>query len=360
MPKFNPTKNFTAVSCQMPDVTVLMPVYNGEKYLREAIESILGQTHKNFEFLILDDGSTDATASIIRSYRDERIRFLTNPLRLKLSGALNRGMDEARGSLIARMDADDIARPQRLARQVAFFRENRNVGVCGSWVRRFGTGKSRIDRNPTKCAEIRAYALFECPFSHPSVMLNKSLFAIAGLRYNGDFYPTEDYELWTRAVHAFPCANIPEVLLDYRVHDGGMTGGEWNDMDAMGARIGEENLKQLGIAPTVAEVALHRNIGRAGGYKWKDLRELYEVENWLRKLWTSNENLRMYDSLGFVKVLDLIWFRVCFHAAPLGLTVFNRFHKRPWQRHVFMPVERSVIMLLSILKHKITNQVEMP
>jgi len=333
-------------------ISIVMPAFNAADTIAAAIESIRAQTFRDWDFVIVDDGSTDDTARIVRALKEKepRIRLLERP-HAGIVGSLIAGCGEARGTFLARMDADDIARPQRLARQVAFLRENRNVGVCGSWVKRFGTGKSRIDRNPTRCVEIQAYALFECPFSHPSVMLNKSLFTIAGLRYNGDFYPTEDYELWARAVHAFPCANIPEVLLDYRVHDGGMTGGEWNDMDAMGARIGEANLKRLGIAPTVAEVALHRNIGRAGGYKWKDLRELYEVENWLRKLWTANESLRLYDSLGFAKVLDLIWFRVCFHAAPLGLKVFTRFHKRPWQRNVYMPVKRSVIMLLSILKH---------
>ena len=116
----------------MVEVTVLMPVYNGERYLREAIDSILDQSFRDFEFLILDDGSTDGTADIIRSYRDERIRFLANPERLRLSGALNRGMAEARGSFIARMDADDIARPHRLARQLAFLRRNPEVGICGT------------------------------------------------------------------------------------------------------------------------------------------------------------------------------------------------------------------------------------
>lgn len=338
----------------MADVTVLMPVYNGEKYLRPAIESILSQTYRDFEFLILDDGSTDASAAIVGSYGDARIRFLTNPRRLKLSGALNRGMDEARGSLIARMDADDIARPERLARQVAFFRENREVGICGAWVRRFGSGKPRIDRNPTASPEIRAYTLFECPFSHPSVMFNKNLFAAAGLRYDGDFYPTEDYELWTRAVHLFPCANIPEVLLDYRVHQGGMTGGEWNDMDAQGARIGAQNLKRLEIAPTPAELALHRNVGRAGSRRWKDFRELEEAESWLVRLWHANHSLEVYDRRAFVKILDLIWFRVCFHATPLGLMVFHRFHNRPWRNDFFMPVDRSAVILLSILRHKFT------
>ncbi len=342
----------------MADVTVLMPVYNGETYLREAIESILSQTYSDFEFLILDDGSTDASASIIRGYRDERIRFLSNPQRLKLSGALNRGLEEAKGNLIARMDADDIARPQRLARQVAFFQEQRDVGVCGAWVERFGSGKRRVDKNPITSAEIQAYALFECPFSHPSVMLNKGLFASAGLRYNGDFYPTEDYELWARAVHLFPCANIPEVLLDYRVHQGGMTGAEWNDMDAQGARIGEINLQRLGIIPTAAEIALHRNIGRAGGRRWKDFKELDEVESWLRKLWHANLKLRIYDSRAIVTIFDLIWFRVCFHAAPLGLMVLTRFHKRPWQGHIFMPMQQSIIILLAILKHKLSASIE--
>ncbi|NTW87973.1 MAG: glycosyltransferase [Desulfobulbaceae bacterium] len=337
----------------MPDVTVLMPVYNGEKYLRQAIDSILAQTYRDFEFLILDDGSTDATASIIGNYHDKRIRFLSNPRRLKLAGALNRGLDEAQGGLIARMDADDIARPQRLARQVQFFRENSEVGVCGAWVERFGSGKRRVDKNPLTSAEIQAYALFDCPFSHPSVMLNKHLFTSIGLRYNGDFYPTEDYELWARAVHLFPCANIPEVLLDYRVHQGGMTGAEWSDMDAQGARIGEMNLKRLGIFPTAAEIALHRNIGRAGGWKWKNLKELEKAEGWLRKLWHANQKLQVYDSRVFVNVLNLIWFRVCFHATPLGLTVFTRCHNRPWQNHLSMSRAQSIIVLLAILKHKL-------
>ena len=105
----------------MTSVTVLMPVYNGERYLRETMQSILSQTFLDYEFLIIDDGSTDKTLEIINTFTDPRIRVLRNPRRLKLSGALNRGLDESLGHYIARMDADDIAHPERLAQQVDFF-----------------------------------------------------------------------------------------------------------------------------------------------------------------------------------------------------------------------------------------------
>ena len=342
----------------MFEVTVLMPVYNGEKYLKEAIESILDQSYKEFELLIIDDGSADGTASIIKSYNDARIRLLTNSKRLKLSGALNRGIQEARGNLIARMDADDIARPERLATQVAFLHDNPAIGICGTWVKRFGSVKSTVDKNPSGSDEIRAYALFECPFTHPSVMFRKNLFVSHELRYNGDFYPTEDYELWTRAVQLFPCANIPKVLLDYRVHNAGMTGSEWSDMDTQGARIGEANLKRLEICPTEDEIWLHRNVGRAGSRRCRNLGELEQAANWLEKLWQANEQHRVYDREAFQKILNLIWFRVCFNGSFLGLRVLACFSRRWWGSYNRETVFRSVLMLLSITKYKFVSPME--
>ncbi len=250
------------------------------------------------------------------------------------------------------MDADDIALPKRLARQVTFLHDNLKVGICGTWVKRFGGVKSTVDKNPTECEEIRAYALFECPFSHPSIMFRKSLFDSHDLRYNGDFYPAEDYELWARAVQLFPCANIPEVLLNYRVHSAGMTGAEWSDMDAQGAKIGESNLKRLGIEPTEEEVWLHRNVGRAGSRRCKSLDELKLAENWLKKLLQANEKQGIYDPSAFKKVLDLVWFRVCFNAAPLGFKVLTCFFKRGWVSHDRIIAQRASFMFLSILKYK--------
>lgn len=340
----------------MTEVTVLMPVYNGENYLRPAIESILSQTYRDFELLIIDDGSSDGSASIIRSYTDKRIRLLKNPTRLKLSGALNRGIGEARGNLIARMDADDIARPERLARQVEFLHKNPEIGVCGAWVKRFGSVRATVDKNPTDSEEIRAYALFECPFSHPTVMFRKNFFAEHNLRYNGDYYPAEDYEIWSRAVQLFPCANLPEVLLDYRVHSAGMTGAEWNDMDAQGAKIGQSNLERMGLHPTKQEIWLHRNVGRAGSRRCKDFYELEMAENWLKKLCQTNERHRTYDRDAFKAVLDLVWFRVCFNATPLGFKVLTRFHRGGRTGYSRKFFQRVSFMFLSVLKYKFVHQ----
>ena len=119
-------------------VTVLMPVYNGEMYLREAIDSILHQTFTDFEFLIINDGSTDNSETIILSYDDSRIRYEKNDSNLKLIATLNKGIELAKGKYIVRMDADDISIPDRIEKQVAFLEKNPDVGICGSWFTAFG------------------------------------------------------------------------------------------------------------------------------------------------------------------------------------------------------------------------------
>ena len=118
-----------------PRVTVLMPVYNAERFLREAIDSILGQSFKHFEFLIIDDGSTDASADIIASYRDSRIRFVRNRTNLGITPTLNKGIALASCELIARMDADDISHPQRLQKQFGYMKRNPECALLSSWAR---------------------------------------------------------------------------------------------------------------------------------------------------------------------------------------------------------------------------------
>lgn len=340
----------------MPEVTVLMPVYNGAQYVGQAIDSILNQTYSSFELLILDDGSTDGTREIISRYRDERIRLLVNPERLKLSGALNRGMLEAKGVFIARMDADDISRPNRIERQIDYLHKNPGVAVCGAWVRRFGKGRKRVDRNPVEHEAIKAYSLFECPFSHPAVVFDRAKLASAGLRYNGEYYPTEDYELWSRVVHLYPCANIPQVLLDYRINPAGMTGSEWGDMDAQGVKIGNNNLRRMGVVASQDELILHRNIGRAGGFRWQSLAQLQTARGWLEKLWQANSVSNTYDTEALSKIFDLIWFRVCYHATPLGFEVFRDFWAGPRKCRRVMPISFAGIVLLAVIRNKLAKQ----
>jgi len=309
----------------MAAVTVLLPVYNGERYLHETMRSILSQTYTDFEFLIVDDGSTDASRDIIAGYGDPRIRVLVNPDRLKLSGALNRGIDEAGGTYIARMDADDIALPGRLQTQVDYLESHPHVAICGTGIEVFGQTATRNDIYAPTHEDIRSYALFDCPFCHPTVMIRKELFDRHGLRYDGSYYPTEDYELWSRAVELLPSANLSEVLLRYRVHGSSMTGADWDEMDRQAARVIRPRLEKLGIACSGEQLQFHRNIGRGRSVKLNSLAEVERAEAWLNSLLDKNRTHACYDEKALAAIVETVWFRVCMNSSQLGFSLINRY-----------------------------------
>jgi len=200
-----------------PLVSVILPVYNGELYLGEAIDSILAQTYKDFELLIVDDGSKDGSRHILQDYvlRDPRVRVVFRENR-GLANTLNGLIEMARGTWIARMDQDDIALPHRFSRQLEWLKST-GADICGSWVRRFGTWDKRIVQLRESDEAIKAEMLFSCPFAHPTVMMRAAL--VKELRYKAEWDGAEDYDLWERAVEAgWRMTNVPEVLLLYRVH----------------------------------------------------------------------------------------------------------------------------------------------
>ncbi|MDR0686703.1 MAG: glycosyltransferase [Dysgonamonadaceae bacterium] len=196
-----------------------MTVYNGELYLGEAIDSILSQTFGDFEFIIVNDGSTDATSKILDSYTDKRIRRVDNTENMKLVYSLNRGLSLCNGKYIVRMDADDIALPERLQVQFDFMESCPEVGICGSYVKSFceETKKTKLLVFPTDDSWIRAFAFFQSPFIHPSVILRREILINNNLSYP-NYYRAEDYALWTEMLKYTKGANIPHVLLDYRKH----------------------------------------------------------------------------------------------------------------------------------------------
>jgi len=204
-------------------VTVQIPVYNGEKYLKECLESILNQTFTDFECLIIDDGSTDGSAAVIESFADPRIRFVRNERNMGISHTRNRGFDLARGTYIALMDCDDTCPPERLARQVAFMDAHPEVGICGSWVQEmYPDGaiiKEQLRKYPADDASIRRMLMQDCPLWNPSLMLRKSMIEQHRLYYNPDFKLGEDFDLVVRAAGVTQLANIPEALLYYRRHE---------------------------------------------------------------------------------------------------------------------------------------------
>lgn len=205
-------------------ISVIMPVYNGEKYLRETIDSILCQTFTDFEFIIINDASKDSTEDIIKSYKDDRIVYLKNEQNLGVAGTLNRGLDTAKGEYIARMDADDIALPERFEKQVGYMDKHENCVICGSNVVFFGA-QNGISDVPITDAQIRANLLFDTSFAHPTVMIRHSFVKINNLRYNIKYERIEDYAMWMdfAEVGNGTFYNILEPLLKYRIHPNQVT-----------------------------------------------------------------------------------------------------------------------------------------
>lgn len=201
-----------------PIISVIMPVYNGERFLREAIDSILNQTFSDFEFIIINDGSTDGTLEIIQSYTDERIRVVNNELNQGIVACLNHGTELARGEYIARMDADDISLPERFEKQVDYMNNHIDVGVLGGNVIEFdiNSKKEKITSLPLGDLPIRWMMCFENPLRHPTIMMRKKLLVTVG-GYK-DFKASEDYDLWQRLSCFTKLANLKESILMYRYH----------------------------------------------------------------------------------------------------------------------------------------------
>jgi len=205
-------------------VSVLLPVYNGIPYLKQAIESILAQTYQNFELIVIDDGSSDESASVIREIKDNRV-FFYQQTNMGLAATLNRAIVLSKGTYLARQDQDDYSQPQRFEKQVEFFETHPDYGVVGTWAENIDSkAKKRIwnkvaaHKQPSKeNFALKFTLLFSSPFVHSSVMIRKSVFDKVGL-YSTDKsrQPPEDYELWSRIGREFKFSNIPEMLHVYR------------------------------------------------------------------------------------------------------------------------------------------------
>jgi len=198
---------------QNPKITVLMSVYNEEKYLREAVDSILNQTFENFEFLIINDASTDKTVKILESYNDPRIKIYNNKKNIGLTKSLNVGLKMAKGKYIARQDADDISMPDRFEKQTDFLNKHDNYAVVGTFARIINEHSEEIRpfRIPTEDSDIRNFLKTDNCMVHGSVMIRMSTLLDMGF-YNEDFERSQDYELWLRLTKKYYMRNIPDFL----------------------------------------------------------------------------------------------------------------------------------------------------
>ena len=202
-----------------PKISVLLAVYNGERYVKDATSSVLLQTFGDFELIIIDDGSSDGTPKILNSFTDPRIVIVSNEKNEGLIKSLNKGIKMARGEYLARMDADDISHPQRFEKQINYMEANRGIGVLGTAVNHVDEKNKIISTliQPQAHESILWKMFFECAIIHPTVIARKEVIEMAG-GYDVRFPHIEDTELWMRVADKTRFSNIPDVLHSHRLH----------------------------------------------------------------------------------------------------------------------------------------------
>lgn len=283
-----------------PLVSVIMPVFNGEAYLQEAVESILTQTHRNLEFIIIDDKSADQGLSLIKKYPDKRIQVIENSLNMGISHSLNRGLDAATGKYIARMDCDDIALPQRLERQVAYLEKNHGIDILGSAIRAFGD-KEGVWSCQTDHEAIRAQLLFDCPIYHPTVMLRASAINKHGLRYpcGAEDYRVEDYAFWIKSTRLLKSANLSEALLHYRTHRREADALRKKNVDNLRRGL----LNELGVSFDEDDFLCHLSVSSHGQYI-PELGYIKSVSSWFHRILQANANSGVYAQHALAALLE--------------------------------------------------------
>lgn len=209
----------------IPKISVVMSVLNGEKYLQESINSILDQTYQDFEFIIVNDGSTDRTAEILNNYaaKDTRFRILNNPRNMGVGYSRNIGNAAARGEYIAIMDADDRSHRERFAKQVRFLGENPDIAVLGtSYIKKRSDNYSRLMKRVNLPGLVRWNLIFYCALNNPSVMMRRTLISEEGFLY-AEGIEGEDFDFFARVSREHKITNLEEPLHSYRWHDGNLT-----------------------------------------------------------------------------------------------------------------------------------------
>ncbi len=303
----------------MPRVSVVMPVYRGAKHIREAIESVLAQTFADWDFWVINEyGSNDGSAEIVAEYagQDNRFHLVQNEKKLGLAESLNLGFRLSGGEYIARLDADDLAHPERFAKQAALLDSRPEVGICGSWQHHFGKDTDWVHKPQAAAEDCRARLLFNCDLCHSTLMLRRSTVFRHNLFYNSSFY-AEDYELWRRAMLVTDIVNIPEILGEYRVGEDNITAAKKEFLDVEHGRLVAENLQRaFGIELTQEEQPLF--------YAWcnpfdgclpgERQAKLNALERLLRQIYRRNVEFGFLPEASLLNSLAAKWNWAKYHA----------------------------------------------
>ncbi|ACO80563.1 Glycosyl transferase, family 2 protein [Azotobacter vinelandii CA] len=320
-----------------PRVTVFIPVHNRQRYIATAVDSILAQTFGDFELLVVDDGSTDATLEVLSHYRDPRLRVECNPRNLGLPGTRNRGLELARGEYIALLDSDDKAWPERLTRQVEVLDRHPELVQIGSacdFMDAEGRRLDRVRRRPLAPDEVDASLAFYCALTNRTIMGRTAI--LREYRYSEDFPSCEDYELHQRLARTWRMANLPDVLVCGREHPGRFT----RNNRALGVdrkrEICRRALLELGIEPSEADLDRHYALSRPQELGAELDRDYLDwTEQWLARLDVANRRTQRYVPEALLRVMTERWVQLCLQARrQLGPGAYLRLLRSPLARRL--------------------------
>ncbi len=341
-----------------PTVTVLMPVYNGAKYLSEAIESILSQSFTDFELLIINDGSTDNSKAIIQSYSDPRIVYVENPTNLKLIATLNKGLQIAKGKYIVRMDADDISLPTRIERQVLFMEKEPDIGVAGTWVIAIDSEEYPV-KYESDSDNIKIRMLLSCHLNHPSTIIRTAIIKQFHLEYPTAHIHAEDYALWLKVLEVSKIGMIEEYLLKYRVHNDKIGTLHYDTQWQQSFELRRQQLAKLTpvsneefrlfnsfIYHTTPEHFVYPEPST-----FRNANEFLILGAFLKRVIAANERLGIYNPQKFSSFLSEKWKYFCLGHTSSGIKVYQSFFKYSFQEYSpIPPLTRCLFFLKACFK----------
>lgn len=275
-------------------VSVIMPVYNLEKYVASSVNSILNQTFTDFEFIIIDDASTDGSKEILKKISDQRVQIITNSENMGNYISRNIGIKVSSGEFIFVMDADDLALPYRLERQMYFMMNNPDVGICSTWFRRFGLGRNIPINYPLNEEWLRISFMHNNYCLHPGLCIRRSaLPEEESLFYNEYYEYASDYDFVSRNFKYFRICNIPETLMEYRVHSEQITISKFTKQQKYADCIRINFLQNIGLTLNEEEKAMHLSLVKN---EYNANFDFKEYISWCNKILRNNFNIIFFDS----------------------------------------------------------------
>ncbi|MFP4486355.1 MAG: glycosyltransferase family 2 protein [Campylobacterales bacterium] len=286
----------------MPKVSVVMSVHNGAEYLKESIDSVLSQSFDDFEFIIIDDGSSDSSAEIVNNYNDDRIIFIKNSSNIGLAKSLNKGIKLSHGTYIARIDADDVMLKDRLQIQLDYMEQNQDIGVCGSGYTMIYR-KNKTIYQPESHDEIFAKMFFNCPMAHPTVMIRKSVLEESNIFYNENIMVAQDYDLWSRLIVITKFANIKQPLIHYREHQKSVSQTKTDLQLRISSNIRKRMLSLLANKLQHKNLILHEAVATENKVAIKEYKK--DILLWLNYLIEKNNEVEVVEKEIFTRYINL-------------------------------------------------------